>query len=118
MSTIEELRSKEDKEMESQISELQEHLRSLNDQVQQKQVEINSKENQMREIEHLHSEELERLKEQLTVTVSHHEETVRERDLIKEEVKAMNGLVEQETASLRFQLSTANIQLQQFNEVK
>ena len=40
-----------------------------------------------------------------------------ERDQVREELHSMQGMVDQETASLRFQLSTNNMSLQQLTEV-
>lgn len=117
VSSIEEVRSKELNERTLEITDLHKRMEALKEEIQQKQEEIDSKENKMKDLSIMHTRELERLEKELSQTVSHHEATAKERDMIKEEVKAMNGVVEQETASLRFQLSTANMQLQQANEV-
>ena len=41
----------------------------------------------------------------------------RERDTVREELQSMHGLVENETASYRFQLSSQSMELQQAREV-
>lgn len=60
-----------------------------------------------------YEKELSELKEQVARYKKRYEESEEEKDLIREELKSTQGMVEQETASLRFELSSNSMQLQQ-----
>lgn len=117
VSLLEERQVREDSERKSQLEVLQQEIEAVTVKKNEKEEELNQLQTQLDKLKLSHTNEIERLKEELASTLGDHYETERERDMIQEEVKSMHGLVEQETASLRFQLSTANIQLQQTNEV-
>lgn len=73
---------------------------------------------EMTSAKELHEKEMSKLKEQVTRYKKRYEEGEEEKDLIKEELKSVQGMVEQETASLRFELSSNNMQLQQTLKVR
>ena len=114
---LEERQAREDRERKSQLEVLQQEIETVAVEKNEREEELNQLQTQLDKLKLSHTNEIERLKEELASSLGDHYETERERDMIREEVKSMHGLVEQETASLRFQLSTANIQLQQTNEV-
>ena len=68
--------------------------------------------------EERHQKEFSALREEMSRLSKRCQDSEEERDTVREELMAMQGLVEQETASLRFQLSTSNMQLQQTNEAR
>ena len=117
VSLLEERQVREDSERKSQLEALQREIETVAVEKNKREEELNQLQTQLDKLKLSHTNEIERLKEELASTLGDHYETERERDMIREEVKSMHGLVEQETASLRFQLSTTNIQLQQTNEV-
>ncbi len=57
------------------------------------------------------------LEEQLSTVMKRCEACNEEKESVKQELRTVQGLVEQETVSLRFQLSTSDMQLQQAKEV-
>ena len=62
-------------------------------------------------------QELDTLKEKLELESKQSQSMKWERDQIRTELNSMHGLIENETASLRFQLSTQTIELQHAKEV-
>ena len=62
-------------------------------------------------------QELYTLKEKLELESKQSQSMKWERDQIRTELNSMHGLIENETASLRFQLSTQTIELQHAKEV-
>jgi hypothetical protein len=116
LSFLQEAKSKAESDRVNEIADLNRAIDNLRKELEELKIESNFKESQLKEQQSLHNEEMTKLTEELSLTVNHQDQIMKERDLIKEEVKSMNGLVEQETASLRFELSIANMQLQQVNE--
>lgn len=117
LSSIKEANIIEKQKMSLEIESLQGNTTSLQGTVLQTLEQLKVKEAQYNELELIHKEEMASLNEQLAASISLGEQLKAEKDMVQEEVKSMQGMVEQETASLRFQLSTSNMQLQQNNEV-
>ena len=108
----------EKKELSLKMASLQEELESINGALETTREELRGKEAILDSRELEHANQMEKITEELKSLKMSRDELEKERDLAQEEVKSMHGLVEQETASLRFQLSTTNIQLQQNNEAR
>ena len=108
----------EKKELSLKMASLREELESINGALETTCEELRGKEAILDSRELEHANQMEKMTEELKSLKTSRDELEKERDLAQEEVKSMHGLVEQETASLRFQLSTTNIQLQQNNEAR
>ncbi|XP_019854093.1 PREDICTED: FYVE and coiled-coil domain-containing protein 1-like [Amphimedon queenslandica] len=114
--TLKDSHESEMREASGKLSSNQEEIERLNNVLGLSQEELREKDSQLSLCRTEFSEKTRELEEELKALVATREELEKERDSAIEEVKSMQGLVEQETASLRFQLSTTNIQLQQNNE--
>lgn len=65
-----------------------------------------------------HAQENREYEEQLAALHQVHQRALEERELVREELRSMHGMVEQETESLRFQLSTTKMKLEQTIKVR
>ena len=116
--TLKETHQSEMREASLKLTSSQEEIERLNNVLGMSQEEVREKDSQLSSCKTEFSDKTRELEEELKTLMNAREEIEKERDSAIEEVKSMQGLVEQETASLRFQLSTTNIQLQQNNEVE
>ena len=105
-SDLEKRRARE-KELESSKSRLEEDLQKLKSDC----------ETQICEMEQKFRAELNETKERLEAKSNRCKNMIFERDQARTELGSMHGLVESETSSLRFQLSTQAIDLQKATEV-
>ena len=62
--------------------------------------------------------ELEEVRNRMEVETQLRRHLEQERDTARDELQSMNGLVENETQSLRFRLSSQTMELQQANQVR
>ena len=105
-------------EIREERNSYREQISSLEKEKDQLVSKLSEQESHIEDVKEAHEIESNKLKEDLLAREKVILEIEQERDGLREEVKAMHGLVESETASLKFQLSTHNMELQQANEVR
>ena len=104
-------------ELNSQLKASQENEAALTSQCEELESQTESLNSTLEEFKSEMESKLRDLSGQLESEFTLRRTLEQERDTVREELQSMHGLVENETASYRFQLSSQSMELQQTREV-
>ena len=104
-------------ELNSQLKTSQENEAALTSQCEELESQTESLNSTLEEFKSEMESKLKDLSGQLESESTLRRTLEQERDTVREELQSMHGLVENETASYRFQLSSQSMELQQAREV-